>query len=108
MVDEARTLEHSGAPFALIKWGSALKQLVLYTIFINVFVAPWGLASSGKATDVVAAVFSLLGKALLLGVVFAVIDNSFSKLRLFKVTEFLAAAFLLACLGVVVFYLGGA
>lgn len=108
MIDEARTLEHSGAPLALAKWGSAIKQLVLYTIFINVFVAPWGLASSGRAIDVVAAVFSLLGKALLLGAAFAVIDNSFSKLRLFKVTEFLAAAFLLACLGVVVFYVGGA
>jgi formate hydrogenlyase subunit 4 len=108
MIDEARTLEHSGAPFALTKWGSAIKQLVLYTIFINVFVAPWGLASSGKVVDVVAAVLSLLGKALLLGVVFAVIDNSFSKLRLFKITEYLAAAFLLACLGVIVFYVGGA
>jgi len=108
MIDEARTLEHSGAPLALTKWASAIKQLVLYTIFINVFVAPWGLASSGKVIDVAAAIFSLLGKALLLGVVFAVIDNSFSKLRLFKITEYLAGAFLLACLGVVVFYVGGA
>jgi formate hydrogenlyase subunit 4 len=108
MIDEARTLEHAGAPFALAKWAAAIKQLVLYTVLINVFVAPWGLASSGKVGDVVAAVFSLLGKALLLGAVFALIDNSFSKLRLFKVTEYLAAAFLLACLGLLVFYVGGA
>ncbi len=27
MIDEARTLEHSGAPLALLKWGSAMKQL---------------------------------------------------------------------------------
>ncbi|MCL6091444.1 MAG: NADH-quinone oxidoreductase subunit H [Actinobacteria bacterium] len=107
MIDEARTLEHSGAPLALLKWGSAIKQLVLYTILINVFVAPWGLASSGDLPDVVAAIFSLFGKAILLGGVFALIDNSFSKLRLFKITEYLAAAFLLACLGVLVFYLRG-
>ncbi len=107
MIEEARALEHSGAPLALAKWGSAVKQLVLYTVLINVFVAPWGLASSGKVAGIVVAVVSLVGKVTLLGAVFALVDNSFSKLRLFKVTEYLAGAFLLACLGVLVFYTGG-
>jgi len=107
MIDEARTLEHSGAPFALLKWGAAMKQLILYTILINVFVAPWGLASSGQPLAVVLAILALLGKAMLLGAVFALIDNMFSKLRLFKVTEYLASAFLLAGLAVMVFYTGG-
>ena len=44
MIDEARTLEHSGPLFALLKWGSAMKQLILYVILVNVFAAPWGLA----------------------------------------------------------------
>jgi formate hydrogenlyase subunit 4 len=107
MIDEARTLEHSGAPLALLKWGSAMKQLILYTILINVFIAPWGLAASGSPANVVLAIPALLGKAMLLGLVFAVIDNLFSKLRLFKITEFIAAAFLLAVLAVLVFYAGG-
>jgi formate hydrogenlyase subunit 4 len=107
MIDEARTLEHSGTPLALLKWGSAMKQLILYTILINVFIAPWGLAASGTPGNVVLAIPVLLGKAMALGVVFAVIDNLFSKLRLFKITEFIAAAFLLAVLAVLVFYAGG-
>jgi formate hydrogenlyase subunit 4 len=107
MIDEARTLEHSGAPLALLKWGSAMKQLILYTILINVFVAPWGLAASGRPAGVVLAIAALLGKAMVLGSVFAVIDNLFSKLRLFKITEFISAAFLLAVLAVLVFYAGG-
>jgi formate hydrogenlyase subunit 4 len=107
MIDEARTLEHSGPPLALLKWGSAMKQLILYTVLINVFVAPWGLAASGSAGSVALAVPSLLGKAILLGCLFAVIDNLFSKLRLYKITEFLATAFLLAVLAVLVFYTGG-
>lgn len=107
MIDEARTLEHSGAPLALLKWGSAMKQLILYTILINLFIAPWGLAASGSPANVVLAIPALLGKAMLLGLVFAVIDNLFSKLRLFKITEFIAAAFLLAVLAVLVFYAGG-
>jgi formate hydrogenlyase subunit 4 len=107
MIDEARTLEHSGAPLALLKWGSAMKQLILYTILINVFVAPWGLAASGSPGAVALAIPALLGKAMVLGMIFAVIDNLFAKLRLFKITEFIAAAFLLAVLAVLVFYAGG-
>ena len=56
---------------------------------------------------VLLAIVALVGKAALLGVVVAVIDNSFAKLRLFKITEFAAAAFLLAVLGVFTLYLGG-
>jgi formate hydrogenlyase subunit 4 len=107
MIDEARSFEHSGPYFALLKWGSMMKQLILFTILINVFIAPWGLASSPTIGPVLLASFSLLGKACLLGCVIAVIDNSFAKLRLFKITEFVAAAFLLATLAVFTLYLGG-
>ncbi len=53
------------------------------------------------------AIVALLAKASALGVAVAVIDNSFAKLRLFKITEFVSAAFLLAVLGVFTLYLGG-
>jgi formate hydrogenlyase subunit 4 len=56
---------------------------------------------------VLLAIPSLLGKAMVVGCIFAVIDNLFSKLRLFKITEFIAAAFLLAVLAVLVFFAGG-
>jgi formate hydrogenlyase subunit 4 len=107
MIEEARGFEYSGPYFALLRWGSACKQLILYTLFINVFVAPWGLASTGRAVDVLWAVAALVLKAIGLGVVVAVVDDSFAKLRLFKITEFTAAAFLLAVLGVFTLYLGG-
>ena len=107
MIDEARSLEHSGPAYALLKWGSAMKQLILYTILADVFVVPWGLASTGRATSVGLAILALLGKAVAIGCVVAVIDSSFAKLRLFKITEFVAAAFLLAVLAVFTLYLGG-
>jgi formate hydrogenlyase subunit 4 len=107
MIDEARPFEHSGPYLALLKWASELKQLILYTILANVFVAPWGLASSQQAGSVLLAIVALLAKATVIGLVVAVIDNSFAKLRLFKITEFVAAAFLLAVLGVFTLYLGG-
>jgi formate hydrogenlyase subunit 4 len=49
----------------------------------------------------------LLAKALGVGTIFAVIDNSFSKLRLYKITEFMASAFALSAVAVLVLYLGG-
>nr|WP_206323174.1 NADH-quinone oxidoreductase subunit H [Streptomyces sp. HNM0575] len=107
MVEEARAFEHSGPYFALLKWGSAMKQLILYVLLMNIFVAPWGLASDTGALAVGLAILALLGKAVVLGCVVAVIDDSFAKLRLFKITEFVAAAFLLAVLAVFTLYLGG-
>jgi formate hydrogenlyase subunit 4 len=107
MIEEARSFEHSGPYLALLKWGSAAKQLIFYTILLNVFVAPWGLAPSGRLDLVVLAIIALLVKATALGVVVAVIDNTFAKLRLFKITEFVAAAFLLAVLAILTLYLGG-
>jgi formate hydrogenlyase subunit 4 len=107
MIEEARPFEHSGPYFALLKWGSWMKQLILYTILLNVFVAPWGLAATAQIGDVALAIVALVGKAAVLGIVVAVIDNSFAKLRLFKITEFVSAAFLLAVLGVFTLYLGG-
>ena len=107
MIEEARPFEHSGPYFALLKWGSSVKQLVLFTIFLNVFVAPWGMSSTARLDHVGFAVVALLAKACALGCVIAVIDDSFAKLRLFKITEFVAAAFLLAVLAVFTLYLGG-
>jgi formate hydrogenlyase subunit 4 len=107
MIDEARGLEYSGSLYALVKWGSAMKQLILYVILIDVFAAPFGLASTGRASSVLLAVPALIAKALAVGAIFAAIDNSFSKLRLYKITEFMAAAFLISILAILVLYVGG-
>jgi formate hydrogenlyase subunit 4 len=107
MIEEARSFEHSGPYLALLRWGGELKQLILFTILLDVFVVPWGLASSQQLGAVLLAIVALLAKACVLGVIVAVIDNSFAKLRLFKITEYVSAAFLLAVLGVFTLYLEG-
>ncbi len=107
MIEEARSFEHSGPYLALVRWGAHMKQLILFVILLNVFVAPWGLSADQRLGDVVWAAVTLLAKAVALGVVIAVVDTTFAKLRLFKITEFVSAAFLLAVLGVFTLYLGG-
>ena len=107
MIEEARSFEHSGPYLALLKWGSMLKQFILFTILADVFLAPWGLASTQRLGAVLLAIVALLAKAVAVGCAVAVIDDSFAKLRLFKITEYASAAFLLAVLGVFTLYLGG-
>jgi formate hydrogenlyase subunit 4 len=107
MIEAGRPFEHSGPDLALLQWGSSAKQLVLYVIFLNVFIAPWGMASTRSPIAVALAILAILGKAVLLGCAIAVLDNSYAKLRLFKITEFVSAALLLAILAVFTLYLGG-
>lgn len=103
MIEEARVLEHSGPGLAFLRWGSHVKQLVLYVIFANILVAPWGLASSGDAGSVGLAIVLLLAKAAVIGAAVVVVESSFAKLRLYKIPEFTVASFMLAVLAVVIF-----
>lgn len=94
MIDESKGLEYSGRGAALMKWGGQMKFLVLACIFLNVLVAPWGLAHGQLPTNVLAAVPLILVKILLFAAVLVVIESSLAKLRLFRITEFLGAAFI--------------
>jgi formate hydrogenlyase subunit 4 len=93
MIDESKSLEYSGRGMALMKWGGQMKLFVLMCIFLNVLVTPWGLASGQTVGALVLAVPLVLLKIFCLVVVLVFIESSLSKLRLFRITEFLGAAF---------------
>jgi formate hydrogenlyase subunit 4 len=94
MIDESKTLEYSGVGAALMKWGGHMKLFVLMCIFLNVVVAPWGLASSMDVSEVLLAVALVLVKILCLVLVIVAIESTLAKLRLFRISEFLGAAFI--------------
>lgn len=104
MVHEAMVLEYSGRYLALLEWASAIKLLVFLTLITNVF-APWGIATSftPMALSIGLAVYliKVAGLALLIGT----IECMFAKLRLFRVTDLLGVAFILALLGLLFFYM---
>jgi formate hydrogenlyase subunit 4 len=108
MIEEGRVLEYSGRGYALMKWGSWMKFFLLSSIFMNVFVIPWGLGDGTSVTGALIAIAALAGKLALCGAVIVVIGTSFAKLRFFRIAEFLGAAFLLALLGVATSYVIGA
>lgn len=98
MIDESKSLEYSGSGAALMKWGGWMKFFVLVTIFANVLVSPWGLAADLAWGQVLLAIPLVFAKVLLFVVVLAVVESSLAKLRLFRISEFMSAAFAIAVL----------
>jgi formate hydrogenlyase subunit 4 len=94
MIDESKGLEFSGRGAALMKWGGQMKFLVLGCIFLNVLLAPWGLAQARDIGHVLAAVPLILIKILVFAILLVTIESSLAKLRLFRISEFLGAAFI--------------
>jgi formate hydrogenlyase subunit 4 len=94
MIDESKGLEYSGRGAALMKWGGCMKFFVLLCIFLNVLVTPWGLAGSGSLWEVLLAVPLILIKMFLFIAVLVIIESSLAKLRLYRITEFMGAAFI--------------
>ena len=96
MIDESKGLEYSGRGAALMKWGGQMKFLVLTCIFLNVLLAPWGLAHGQQLRHVLLAIPFILIKVLVFVVVLVMIESSLAKLRLFRISEFLGAAFIIS------------
>ena len=94
MIDESKGLEYSGPAAALMKWGGEMKLFVLITIFLNVLVAPWGLASTQAVSDVLLAVPLVLLKIFVFVLALVAVESSLAKLRLFRISEFLGVAFI--------------
>jgi formate hydrogenlyase subunit 4 len=108
MIHEAMLLEHSGRHLALLEWAAALKLFNYSCIGLALFV-PFGIAGAGEGPlAILAALVLLVAKLALGGAGLAFIEMTSAKLRIFRVPEFLATAFLLAVLGMLVNRLLGA
>ncbi|MFZ5998631.1 MAG: respiratory chain complex I subunit 1 family protein [Nitrospirota bacterium] len=98
MIHEAMVLEYSGRHLALIEWAGMMKLFLFMALGAAAFV-PWGIAETGDIAAVPLALVYLVLKFAVAGVVLVLIETGLAKMRLFRVTEFLGAAFLMATLG---------
>jgi formate hydrogenlyase subunit 4 len=103
MIHEAMLLEYSARHLALMEWSAALKLFNYACIGLALFV-PWGAATTEMPTmpALLAAIPILALKLLAAGAALAVAETAVAKLRVFRVPELLATAFLLAVLGLLV------
>lgn len=104
MIHEAMILEYSGRYLALVEWASGIRLLVFLTLIVNVF-APWGIATTLTPVALGVGLGVYVLKVAGMAVVIGVIESMFAKLRLFRVTDLLGVAFILALLGVLFFYI---
>lgn len=98
MIDESKSLEFSGRGAALMKWGGWMKFFVLMIIFLNVLLTPWGLAAGQQPWAVFMAIPLVLLKILGFLVFLVLVESSLAKLRLFRISEFMSMAFVIAVL----------
>lgn len=107
MIHEALILEYSGRHLALMEWAASLKLFAYSCIGLALFI-PWGIAEAGNPAALLLAIPALFIKLMLGGAALAVVETANAKMRIFRVPEFLATAFLLAVIGMLVHFLLGA
>jgi len=100
MIHEAMILEYSGPYLALIEWGAWIKQLILMTLLINTFY-PFGLTLEYSPGGIALACGAFLAKLLLLCFLIVLVESTNAKMRLFRVPELLAVAFILGALALI-------
>jgi len=108
MIHEAMLLEYSARHLALMEWAAALKLFNYACIGFALFV-PWGISTGASGPAALLVSIPLLAVKLALAAIgLAFIETLSAKLRIFRVPEFLATAFLFAVLGLLVHLLLGA
>lgn len=100
MIHEAMVLEYSGPYLALIEWSASIKQLLLMTLLINVF-WPFGLPLAWSPSGVVGGLGWLVVKLTVLSGGIVLVETANAKMRLFRVPELMAVAFILGALALV-------
>jgi formate hydrogenlyase subunit 4 len=107
MIHEALILEYSGRHLALLEWAAALKLFAYSCAGLALFF-PWGVAEANDHAALLWALPVLLAKLAAGGFLLAVIETVLAKMRIFRVPEFLATAFLFGVLALLVHLLLGA
>jgi len=104
MVHEAMVLEYSGRHLAVIELAGQL-QLLLYVSLIACVFVPWGIApvGAGPLPHLLGAV-AYVGKLAVAGVIMAGFETAIAKMRVFRVSAFLGAAFMMSILGVLLLF----
>ena len=98
MIHEAMILEYSGPYLALIEWGASLKQLVLMTLLVNTFF-PFGLSYGLDVIRASRPVWDITWLSCCDLLCHRSGRDANAKMRLFRVPELLAVAFVLGSAG---------
>jgi len=100
MIHEGMILEYSGRHLALMEWAHYMKQMILFTLAVDIFF-PLGLTQAGDISGLAVAVGSYVLKMSLLAVLMALVESTRAKMRFFQLPSLLGGAFVLAFLSLI-------
>jgi len=98
MIHEAMILEYSGKELAIVELGVMMKQLLVYSLFANIFF-PWGI-SSGLNAGMVISFISFFIKMIGIGICIAVVESFTAKWRLFRLSDLMSISLIIAFLAI--------
>lgn len=101
MIHEGMLLEYSGRYLGLMMWAAQLKQLLILTLFVNLFF-PWGFAADLNPVHLVPSLVFYLFKLIGMGIVLAFIETFYAKIRIFKVPKLLVSSMALSLLAILI------
>ncbi len=100
MIHEGMILEYSGKYLALMEWAHYIKQMVLFTLAVDIFF-PAGIARDAAASDLLFSLTAYAAKMLGMAVLMAAVESTRAKVRFFQLPSILGGAFVLAFLSLV-------
>jgi len=100
MIHEGMILEYSGRYLALMEWAHYMKQMVLFTLAVDIFF-PTGIANNVAFAGLILPLGIYAAKMLGIAVLMAAVESTRAKVRFFQLPSILGGAFVLAFLSLV-------
>jgi len=106
MIHEGMILEYSGPYLALMEWAHDMKQMLLFTLTMDIFF-PLGMARGTGFFSLAVSLVIFILKMLLMGSLMAWVESSRAKMRFFQLPSLLESAFVLAFLSLLTYIMMG-
>jgi formate hydrogenlyase subunit 4 len=106
MIHEGMLLEYSGRYLALMEWAHYIKQMLLFTIAVDIFF-PAGISHSTEFYGLAISSGAYIVKMLFFAVSMALIESTRAKMRFFQLPSLLGGAFVLALLSLITYIMMG-
>ncbi len=106
MIHEGMILEYSGRYLALIEWSHYIKQMILFTLFVDMFV-PLGITHDTEMTGLIMSSGVYLLKMLFLAGFMAIVESTRAKVRVFQIPSIVGGSFVLAVLALLTLIMVG-
>ncbi len=100
MIHEGMVLEYSGRYLALMEWAHSIKQMVLFTVAMDIFF-PFGIMQEAGGGGLAFSLGVYAVKMFGMSVLMAAVESTRAKVRFFQLPSILGGAFVLAFLSLV-------